>query len=42
MYNNFTLLSANKIDIKSEEEKVQTKKLSNIFYDNNNKLKKLS
>ena len=32
MYNNFTLLSANKIDIKSEEEKVQTKKLSNKLF----------
>ena len=32
MYNNFTLLSANKIDIKSEEEKLQTKKLSNKLF----------
>ena len=32
MYNNFTLLSANKIDIKAEEEKVKTKKLSNKLF----------
>ena len=32
MYNNFTLLSANKIDIKTEEEKVLTKKLSNKLF----------
>ena len=32
MYNNFTLLSANKVDIKSEEEKLQTKKLSNKLF----------
>ena len=32
MYNNFTLLSANKIDIKTEEEKIQTKKLSNKLF----------
>ena len=32
MYNNFALLSANKLDIKSEEEKVQTKKLSNKLF----------
>ena len=32
MYNSFNLLSANKIDIKSEEEKVQTKKLSNKLF----------
>jgi hypothetical protein len=32
MYNNFTLLSANKLDLKLEEEKVQTKKLSNKLF----------
>ena len=32
MYNNFSLLSANKIDIKTEEEKIQTKKLSNKLF----------
>ena len=32
MYNNFTLLSANKMDIKTEEEKLQTKKLSNKLF----------
>ena len=32
MYNSFSLLSANKLDIKSEEEKVQTRKLSNKLF----------
>ena len=32
MYNNFTLLSAHKLDIESEEEKLQTKKLSNKLF----------
>ena len=32
MYNNFSLLSAHKLDIKSEEEKLQTKKLSNKLF----------
>ena len=32
MYKNFSLLSANKLDIKTEEEKVQTKKLSNKLF----------
>ena len=32
MYNNFTLLSANKLDIESEEEKLQTKKLTNKLF----------
>ena len=32
MYNNFKLLSATKLDIKSEEEKVKTKKISNKLF----------
>ena len=32
MYNNFSLLSAHKLDIKSEEEKLQTlERLSTVF-----------